>query len=144
MRRFTQVLLLAGFMTVLSAATWANSAPVVSSVSASQRADDSKLVDIYYNLADVDGDVCTVWVAASNDGGTTWSIPVLTVSGRDMWGPVLRRGPASRSSGTRVRTCPVRQATSRRGYWLTMAMGRSRWSWLGQVRLPTRTITVTS
>ena len=36
---------------------FANSAHVVSNVTASQRTDDSKLVDIYYNLVDADGDV---------------------------------------------------------------------------------------
>jgi formylglycine-generating enzyme required for sulfatase activity len=59
----------------------ANSAPVVSNVSASQRADDSKLVDIYYDLADADGDNCTVWVFISSDGGLTWDVPVFTFSG---------------------------------------------------------------
>ncbi len=58
-----------------------NSAPVVSNVSASQRGDDSKLVDIYYNLADADGDNCTVWVVVSLDGGATWSVPAATFSG---------------------------------------------------------------
>ena len=70
---------------------WANSAPVVSSVTASQRADASKLVDIYYNLADADGDTCTVWVAVSNDGGATWRVPVLNVSGHI--GPGIAPGP---------------------------------------------------
>ena len=54
----------------------ANSAPVVSNVTASQRGDDSKLVDIYYDLADAEGDHCSIWVMASGDGGVTWSIPV--------------------------------------------------------------------
>jgi len=59
----------------------ANSAPVVSNVSASQRADDSKLVDIYYNLADADGDLCTVWVVISDNGGATWTVPAMTFTG---------------------------------------------------------------
>ena len=47
---------------------WANSSPVVSNVTSSQRTDGSKLVDIRYNLADADGDACTVTVQASGDG----------------------------------------------------------------------------
>ena len=66
---------------VLTAPVFANSAPVVSNVSASQRGDDSKLVDIYYNLADADADNCTVWVTVSLDGGLTWSVPAVTLSG---------------------------------------------------------------
>lgn len=65
----------------MAAATYANSAPVVSGVSASQRGDDSKLVDIYYNLADADGDSCTIWVAVSDDGGQSWSVPAMRFSG---------------------------------------------------------------
>ena len=60
---------------------WANSAPVVSNVSAAQRGDNSKLVDVYYDLADADGDNCTVWIAVQNLADADWRIPVLTVSG---------------------------------------------------------------
>jgi len=77
----TILIITAALTVLLSTQVFANSAPVVSNVSASQRGDDSKLVDIYYNLADADGDICTVWVVASGDGGTTWAIPVLTISG---------------------------------------------------------------
>ena len=66
---------------VLTINVYANTAPVVSIVSVSQRADDSKLVDIFYNLSDADGDLCTVWVVASLDGGTTWSVPAVTFTG---------------------------------------------------------------
>jgi hypothetical protein len=59
----------------------ANSPPVVTNVTASQRADGSKLVDIYYSLADADGDACTVWVAGSNNGGASWTLPVMTLTG---------------------------------------------------------------
>ncbi len=59
----------------------ANSAPVVSNVTASQRSDDSKLVDIYYNLSDADGDSCTIWVAVSNNGGASWRVPARTFTG---------------------------------------------------------------
>ena len=60
---------------------WANSPPVVSNVSAVQRGDASKLVDIHYDLADADNDPCTVSVVVSNDGGTTWTVPATALSG---------------------------------------------------------------
>jgi hypothetical protein len=60
---------------------FANSAPQVSGVTASQRNDDSKLVDIYYNLSDADSDQCTVWVVISDDGGVSWKVPAVTFTG---------------------------------------------------------------
>jgi hypothetical protein len=69
------------FLTILGTFVWANSAPVVSGVTASQRNDDSKLVDIYYNLADADGNACTVWVVISVNGGSTWDVPAMTFTG---------------------------------------------------------------
>ncbi|MDM8008547.1 MAG: formylglycine-generating enzyme family protein [Phycisphaerae bacterium] len=59
----------------------ANSAPVVSNVTASQRTDGSKKVDIRYNLSDADGDACAVSVVVSNDGGATWTVPVTALTG---------------------------------------------------------------
>lgn len=50
-------------------------------MTAAQRPDSSKLVDIYYNLSDADGDPCTVWVVVSADGGATWTVPALTFTG---------------------------------------------------------------
>ncbi len=58
-----------------------NLPPVVSNVTASQRTDGSKLVDIYYDLADVDGDLCTVSLDVSDDGGTTWDVNAVSFSG---------------------------------------------------------------
>lgn len=58
-----------------------NNAPVVSNVTASQRPDASRLVDIHYNLADADGDACTVWVSVSDDGGATFRVPAHTFTG---------------------------------------------------------------
>jgi len=69
------------FLLLLPQSVSANTAPVVSNVRASQRPDDSKLVDIHYDLYDADGDACTVWVVASRDGGATWRVPILTVWG---------------------------------------------------------------
>ena len=60
---------------------FANSAPVVGNVTASQRGDDSKLVDIYYSLADADGDTCTVWAFVSDNNGVSWRVPANTLSG---------------------------------------------------------------
>ncbi len=62
-----------------------NTVPVVSNVTASQRIDGSKLVDIYYDVNDVDGDLCTIWVQVSDDGGTTWNVRSRTfVEGSDV------------------------------------------------------------
>ena len=65
----------------LTVTAWANSSPVVSNVAASQRTDGSKLVDIYYDMADADGDACTVSAQASSDNGTTWTAPITVLSG---------------------------------------------------------------
>ena len=79
MKRCLVVLWVVGVLGVST--SLGNSAPRVSNVRASQRGDDSKLVDVYYDLADADGDACTVWVIASNDGGATWRVPIVTVWG---------------------------------------------------------------
>jgi len=60
---------------------WANSPPAVSNVHASQRRDGSNQVDIRYDLADVDGDACTVSLEISEDGGRTWSVRATHLSG---------------------------------------------------------------
>ncbi|MHB9068772.1 MAG: SUMF1/EgtB/PvdO family nonheme iron enzyme [Sedimentisphaerales bacterium] len=57
---------------------FANSAPVVSNVTVSQRTDGSKLVDIRYNLSDADGDKCTVFIQVSSDGGNTWTVSAVS------------------------------------------------------------------
>jgi formylglycine-generating enzyme required for sulfatase activity len=75
------ILFLTIIFAVFPAIVLANSAPVVSNVSASQRADDSKLVDIYYNLADADGDHCTIWVFISDNNGLSWGVPAFTFTG---------------------------------------------------------------
>lgn len=58
----------------------ANQPPVISNVRASQRA-DTKLVDIYYDASDADGDLLKVRVEISDNDGTTYSIPAFTLSG---------------------------------------------------------------
>lgn len=55
--------------------------PVVSNIRAAQRP-GTHLVDIYYNVADADGNSpLTVYVHISADGGTTWNVPVFTLTG---------------------------------------------------------------
>ncbi len=66
---------------LMQASVFANSGPVVSGVSANQRGDESKLVDIHYDLADADGDTCTVWVVVSDNGGANWRVPARTFTG---------------------------------------------------------------
>jgi hypothetical protein len=63
---------------------------VVSNVVAAQRPDTSQIVDITYDLADADGDLCTVWVAVSGDDGATWSVPCQTFTGD--WGTGVLAG----------------------------------------------------
>jgi len=55
--------------------------PVVSNVQFAQRTDGSRLVDVWYDLADADGDTCAVTLLASDDGGATWIMPCATYSG---------------------------------------------------------------
>ncbi len=61
-------------MVVMSSVCWANSAPTVTGVSATQRTDGSGIVDIYYTLDDADWNRCTISVKVSNGGGSTWTI----------------------------------------------------------------------
>ena len=75
---------------LLAAGTaWANTAPVVTQVTAVPTG-DSRLVRIHYDLDDADGDLCRVWLEISDDGGTTWTVPANTVTG-DV-GPGVRPG----------------------------------------------------
>jgi len=57
-----------------------NSAPVVTNVQAEQRA-GTKLVDISYDVFDADGDTLTIRVEVSDDGGKTFTITPVTLSG---------------------------------------------------------------
>ena len=58
-----------------------NSAPVVENVTAAQRTDGSKVVDIYYDVSDADGDALTITMQVSSDSGQTWDITPLYTSG---------------------------------------------------------------
>lgn len=52
----------------------AQNAPYVYNVNGSQRTDGSKIVDIYYNILEPDGDTLLVTLQVSDDDGSTWSI----------------------------------------------------------------------
>ena len=72
-------LLLFLLLTLLTAAAHA-AAPVVTNVRAAQRT-GTKLVDIYYDLADADSATVTVAIALSADGGVNYSLPAATFTG---------------------------------------------------------------
>jgi hypothetical protein len=48
--------------------------PSVSNISVAQRTDGSKTVDIYYDLADVNGDQCDISLLVSENNGSTFNI----------------------------------------------------------------------
>lgn len=53
---------------------YANLPPVVSNVTAAQRTDGSKIVDINYDVIDAENDSLTVSLKVSNDNGVTFTI----------------------------------------------------------------------
>ena len=65
---------------LMTAAAASAADPVVSNVTAAQRA-GTKLVDITYDVADADGDDLTVSVQVSDDGGATYTVPAAHFSG---------------------------------------------------------------
>ncbi len=83
MKKMTQMLIIAMVMIMLfgGVSAWANSAPVVSNVTANQRTDGSGIVDVYYTLGDADGDDCTVSIEVSDDGGNSWNVAATDLSG---------------------------------------------------------------
>ena len=58
-----------------------NNPPVVENVTASQRMDGSKIVDIYYDVSDADADSLLVTIEISDDAGETWDIIPTLISG---------------------------------------------------------------
>jgi sulfatase modifying factor 1 len=57
-------------------------APTVSNVTFAQRMDGSKLVDVFYDLADtVAGATFSIALAVSSDNGATYAVPVTSVTG---------------------------------------------------------------
>jgi sulfatase modifying factor 1 len=72
-------LCLCAFLALVSAAQAAP--PVVSNIRASQRA-STHLIDLYYNVADADGNSpLTVYVAVSDNAGASYNVPVFTLTG---------------------------------------------------------------
>ncbi len=68
------------FLLIASSLVW-SAEPVVSNISLAQRLDGSKLVDINFDLFDADDDSLAVALHFSDDGGQTWTFPVVGVSG---------------------------------------------------------------
>jgi|GEM_PF-3881945 len=62
------------FTLAFLAGLWGNTPPTVTNVSAAQRSDGSKIVDIWYSVNDVDNDTLTVSLAVSNDNRATFSL----------------------------------------------------------------------
>jgi len=62
------------FLVILSVILHANTAPVVSNITAQQRSDDSFMVDVYYDVYDADGDAMTITMQVSDDDGATWNL----------------------------------------------------------------------
>ena len=58
-----------------------NHTPTVENVSASQRTDGSKVVDVYYDVYDEDGDTLTISMEISDDDGQNWNIIPTHTSG---------------------------------------------------------------
>lgn len=79
---------------VLTSLVLANSPPIVSNITASQRTDGSGMVDTYYTLTDADNDRCSISVLVSNDGGNTW--PIIPSSGA-LSGALTNVSPGNRS-----------------------------------------------
>src|SRR5436309_989258 len=68
-------------LTICMAATHARAAaPVVTNVVAAQRS-GTKLIDIHYDVFDADGDLLKVRVEISQNGGTSYSVPAVSLSG---------------------------------------------------------------
>lgn len=84
---------IAGFLALMvcfALPTWA-AAPVVSNVSASQRSDGSKKVDIWYNVSDSDSPTLVISVSVSSNGGSSYTIsPTSFGPGSDVGSNVAR------------------------------------------------------
>ena len=58
----------------------ANTPPEIANVRASQR-EGTKLVDIYYDAADADGDLLKIRVEISDNDGVKYSVPAFSLTG---------------------------------------------------------------
>jgi len=75
MKRATFIILLIYCNVLLS------QSPVVENVRFEQRKDGSHLVDIYYDVTDMHGGLLDIIVEASDDSGTTWTLPCKSLTG---------------------------------------------------------------
>ena len=66
------------FLATFVSAALAQTGPTVSNVTAAQRADGARLVDIRFDLANESP--CTVWPVVNADGGARCIAPVLTLT----------------------------------------------------------------
>ena len=55
--------------------------PEVTNFQVAQKKDGSKRIDITYDIADPDGDSLTVLLKSSSDGGLTWNVKAISVTG---------------------------------------------------------------
>ncbi len=55
--------------------------PVVSNVVMTARVDGTKFVDVFYDVADDDGDLLAVTLQLSDNSGVSWDFPVLSATG---------------------------------------------------------------
>jgi len=79
-------------LVALAALAFAQSAPVVSNVTAVQRTDGSKMIDIGYDLYDADQNYCDVYIRISPNGGQSYDIiPTLGFLSGDI-GPGIAPG----------------------------------------------------
>jgi len=69
------------FLVIGAVSLHANSAPIVSDVTAQQRDDGSMIVDIYYDVYDADGDAMTILMQVSDDDGVNWNLSCNLASG---------------------------------------------------------------
>ncbi len=81
MRERFAVLVLMAMLGAVAAVPAQAADPVLSGLSFAQRTDGSGIVDIDFDLADADGDLLTLRLQASGDGGQTWLLPCVTLSG---------------------------------------------------------------
>ncbi len=71
---------------------FAQTAPVVSNVSAAQRTDGSKLVDVWFDLFDAEGDLCDVYLKVSVNNGGSFDITPTCGNLSGDWGTNIAPG----------------------------------------------------
>jgi len=76
---FSQRTLFKASVVAVYAVSTASADPTVTNVTAAQRPDNSRLIDIRYDLASAVP--CTVWFVVSANGGTNWNTPAMTYTG---------------------------------------------------------------